>query len=41
MILTLERGGLIRRQPGVARSIDVLVDPDALPTLGANNEQSV
>src|SRR5262249_11580295 len=41
MILTLERGGLIRRQPGVARSIEVLVDPDALPTLRANNEQPV
>jgi len=37
MILTLERGGLIRRQPGVARSIEVLVDPDALPTLRANS----
>ena len=37
MILTLERAGLIRRQPGVARSIEVLVDPDALPTLRAAN----
>jgi DNA-binding FadR family transcriptional regulator len=27
MILTLERAGLIRRQPGVARSIEVLVAP--------------
>jgi DNA-binding FadR family transcriptional regulator len=33
MILTLERKGLIRRQPGVARSIEVLVDPEALPPL--------
>jgi DNA-binding MarR family transcriptional regulator len=33
MILTLERKGLIRRQPGVARSIEVLVDPKALPPL--------
>ena len=33
MVLTLERGGLIRRQPGVARSIEVLVDPEALPIL--------
>jgi DNA-binding MarR family transcriptional regulator len=33
MILTLEREGLIRRQPGVARSIEVLVDPEALPLL--------
>src|SRR5271169_132272 len=41
MVLTLERAGLIRRQPGVARSIEVLVDPDALPTLHADNEQPV
>lgn len=33
MILTLERDGFIRRQPGAARSIELLVDPDALPTL--------
>jgi DNA-binding MarR family transcriptional regulator len=33
MILTLEREGLIRRRPGVARSIEVLVDPQALPPL--------
>jgi SOS-response transcriptional repressor LexA len=33
MILTLERKGLTRRQPGVARSIEVLVDPEALPPL--------
>jgi hypothetical protein len=33
MILTLEREGLIRRQPGVERSIEVLVDPEALPPL--------
>ena len=33
MILTLERAGCIRRQPGVARSIEVLVDPQALPVL--------
>jgi len=33
MILTLERQGLIRRQPGVARSIIVLVDPKELPVL--------
>src|SRR3954454_506543 len=30
MVLTLERAGLIRRQPGLARSIQVLVDPDRL-----------
>ncbi len=33
MVLTLERTGLIRRQPGQARSIKVLVDPENLPVL--------
>jgi DNA-binding MarR family transcriptional regulator len=33
MVLTLERRGLIRRQPGVARSIELLIDPDSLPVL--------
>jgi hypothetical protein len=33
MILTLERAGLIRRQPGIARSIQLLVDLQALPVL--------
>ena len=33
MVLTLERAGLIRRQPGVARSIELLVPPEALPVL--------
>jgi len=33
MVLTLERAGLIRRQPGVARSIEVLVSPEQLPVL--------
>src|SRR5215213_6854563 len=33
MVLTLERAGLIRRQPGLARSIEVLVDPKRLPVL--------
>lgn len=33
MILTLERAGLIRRQPGVPRSIEVLVPPQQLPVL--------
>lgn len=31
MMKTLERKGLIRRQPGVARSIEILVAPDAIP----------
>ena len=33
MVVTLERAGLISRQPGVARSIAVLVDRSALPEL--------
>ena len=33
MILTLERAGFIRRQPRVARSIQLLVDPESLPVL--------
>jgi DNA-binding MarR family transcriptional regulator len=33
MILALERAGLIRRQPGVPRSIEVLVSPERLPVL--------
>jgi DNA-binding MarR family transcriptional regulator len=33
MVLTLERAGLIRRQPGIARSIEVLIDPECLPLL--------
>ena len=33
MIVTLERNGLIRRQPGVARSIEILVAPKDLPIL--------
>lgn len=33
MVLTLERAGLIRRQPGAPRSIEVLVPPPELPIL--------
>jgi Mn-dependent DtxR family transcriptional regulator len=33
MVLTLEREGFIRRQPRVARSIELLVDPRQLPEL--------
>jgi DNA-binding MarR family transcriptional regulator len=33
MVLALERDGLISRQPGVARSIVILVPPDELPIL--------
>ena len=41
MVLTLERNGLIRRQPGAARSIMLLVDPEALPPLRASDDQPV
>ena len=41
MVLTLERAGLIRRQPGAARSIHILVDPEDLPTLRADNTQPI
>lgn len=33
MALTLERAVFIRRQPGVPRSIKLLVDPKSLPVL--------
>ena len=33
MVLTLERRGFIRRVPGQARSITLLVPPDSLPPL--------
>ena len=33
MALTLERVGLIRRQPGVSRSIELLIAPENLPVL--------
>jgi Mn-dependent DtxR family transcriptional regulator len=33
MVLTLERASLIRRQPGIARGIELLVDPNILPQL--------
>src|SRR3954453_3190147 len=33
MVLTLERLGHIRRQPGGARSIEVLLPPEDLPVL--------
>ena len=41
MVLTLERVGLIRRQPGAARSIEVLVEPEALPLLRPSQDQLV
>jgi Mn-dependent DtxR family transcriptional regulator len=33
MVLTLETKGLISRQPGKARSIQILVPPEQLPPL--------
>ena len=33
MIVTLERNGFIRRQPGVPRSIEILLPPKNLPIL--------
>jgi Mn-dependent DtxR family transcriptional regulator len=33
MVLTLERAGLIRKQPRTPRSIELLVDPRDLPEL--------
>ena len=33
MVLNLERTGRIRRQPGVARSIELLIAPENLPIL--------
>jgi Mn-dependent DtxR family transcriptional regulator len=33
MVLTLERAGLIKRQSGVPRSIELLIDPEDLPVL--------
>jgi len=41
MVLAHERAGLIHRQPRVARSIKVLVDPEALPPLQPTTEQLV
>lgn len=41
MVLTLERQGLIRRQPGIARSIQLLVPPEDLPILRADENQPV
>ena len=33
MVLTLERNRLLKREPGVARSIQLLIPPEALPIL--------
>lgn len=41
MVLTLERAGFIHRKPGVARSIQLSVDPENLPPLHATQKQPV
>ena len=41
MVLTLEKAGLISRQPGVARSIAVLLDRATLPVLLPGHAQPV
>jgi DNA-binding MarR family transcriptional regulator len=41
MVLTLEQAGLISRQPGVPRSIIVLLDRSALPELLPGHLQPV
>ena len=41
MLITLEREGLIRRQPGIARSIRLLIDPSTLPPLLPSHSQPV
>ena len=41
MLLTLERVGLISRQPGVARSITLTIDPQQLPELHSEHDQPV
>jgi len=37
MLKTLDQIGLIQKQPGVARSIQLLVPPQQLPILGIDN----
>src|SRR4051812_42743573 len=41
MLLTLERAGLISRQPGVARSVTLAIDPQWLPELHSRFDQPV
>src|SRR5712675_534525 len=41
MVLSLERAGLISRQPGVPRSIAVLLERSALPELNPRDAQPV
>ena len=41
MLIMLEKLGLIRRQPRVARSIELLIDPATLPALLPRRQQPV
>jgi DNA-binding MarR family transcriptional regulator len=41
MILALERAGLIRRTPRTARSIELMIDPDRLPSLQPTLGESI
>ena len=41
MIVKLEQAGLVTRQPGVARSISLAIDPKALPELESRDDQPV
>src|SRR3954464_6201862 len=41
MLLTLERAGLIARQPRVARSVTLTNDPQRLPELHSEHDQPV
>ena len=41
MLLTLERAGLLSRQPGMARCVTVLIGRDQLPRLDPAEDQTV
>ena len=41
MVLTLERRGLIRRVPGQARSISLIISPELLPPLGTGSFSAI
>jgi len=41
MVLSLEKAGLIIRQPGIARSITLAIDPADLPELVSRYDQPV
>ncbi|MEK9142645.1 MAG: SOS response transcriptional repressor [Nitrospirota bacterium] len=40
MVLTLERRGFIRRVPGQARSITLIVPPESLPSLKRSQDRA-